>query len=99
MSDYHGHKGDIAARKFSILLSVLEEQLPKSEKAILLIAYNLDDYDTIYELIDRYQIQNITKELLIKTINEAKSFLENISNLGLKLALYEILGKIFKDYI
>ena len=99
LSDYHGNKGDIAARKFSILLSVLEEQLPKSEKDSLLIAYKLDDYDAIYELIDRYQIQNITKELLIKNINEAKSCLENISNLGLKLALYEILGKIFKDYI
>ncbi len=99
LSDYHGNKGDIAVRKFSILLSVLEEQLPKSEKDSLLIAYKLDDYDAIYELIDRYQVQNITRELLINMINEAKSCLENISNLGLKLALYEILGKIFKEYI
>jgi len=99
LSDYHGNKGDIAVRKFSILLSVLEEQLPKSEKDSLLVAYKLDDYDAIYELIDRYRIQNITRELLINTINEAKRCLENISNIGLKLALHEILGKIFKDYI
>jgi geranylgeranyl diphosphate synthase type II len=99
LSDYHGNKGDIAIRKFSILLSVLEEQLPKSEKDSLLVAYKLDDYDAIYELIDHYRIQNITRELLINTINEAKSCLENISNIGLKLALHEILGKIFKDYI
>ena len=62
-------------------------------------SYKLDDYEAIYELIDRYKIQNATKELLISTIHEAKSCLESISNLGLKLALYEILGKIFKDYI
>ena len=99
LSDYHGNKGDIAVRKFSILLSVLEEQLPKSEKDSLLVAYKLDDYDAIYELIDHYRIQNITRELLIDTINEAKGCLENISNIGLKLALHEILGKIFKDYI
>jgi len=99
LSDYHGNKGDIAIRKFSILLSVLKEQLPKSEIEILLNAYKYDEYEVIYELIDRYQIQNATKELLISTIHEAKNCLESISNLGLKLALHEILGKIFKEYI
>ena len=99
LSDYHGNKGDIAVRKFSILLSVLEEQLPDSEKNLLLYAYKTDTYEVIYELIARYEILKVTKELLISTINEAKNCLESISNLGLKLALHEILGKIFKDYI
>jgi geranylgeranyl diphosphate synthase type II len=99
LSDYHGNKGDIAVRKFSILLSVLADQLLHSEKEILLNAYKSDDYELIYDLIDRYQVQNVTKELLIRNIHEAKNCLEGISNLGLKLALHEILGKIFKDYI
>jgi len=99
LSDYHGNKGDIAVRKFSILLSVLAEQLTLSEKDVLLSYYKSDNYEAIYELIDRFQIQNATRELLINAINEAKSCLENLSNLGLKLALHEILGKIFKDYI
>ena len=99
LSDYQGNKGDIAVRKFSILLSVLLEQLPQQEKVLLFDAYKYDDYNAIYGMIDRYQIQNITSELLISTFHEAKNCLENISNLGLKLALHEILGKIFKDYI
>jgi geranylgeranyl pyrophosphate synthase len=99
LSDYQGSKGDIAVRKFSILLSVLSEKLPLSEKEILLNAFSTDDYDAIYELIDQHKIQDTTKEILINTIQEAKDCLENISNMGLKLALHEILGKIFKDYI
>jgi len=53
----------------------------------------------ICDLIELYQIQDATKELLISNIKEAKNCLESISNLGLKLALHEILGKIFKAYI
>jgi geranylgeranyl diphosphate synthase, type II len=99
LTDYQGNKGDIAVRKFSILLSVLKEQIPQSKRETLLNAYKFDDYEAIYELIDHYQIQDATKELLISTIDDAKSSLESISNLGLKLALHEILGKIFKEYI
>jgi geranylgeranyl diphosphate synthase type II len=99
LSDYHGDKGDIAVRKFSIILSVLKEKLPDDERENLIIAYRTDDYASIYKMVDHYQIINAVKELLISTIQDAKSCLENISNLGLKLALHEILGKIFKHYI
>ncbi|HEY3390451.1 MAG TPA: polyprenyl synthetase family protein [Prolixibacteraceae bacterium] len=99
LSDYQGDKGDIAVRKFSILLSVLKEQIPKSENDNLLSAYKLDNYEAIYSLIDRYQVQDVTRKMLISTIIDAKNCLESISNLGLKLALHEILGKIFKEYI
>ena len=99
LSDYQGNKGDIAVRKFSILLSVLKDKIPKTEMEILLTAYKNDDYDALYELIDRYQVLDATNELLTSTIYKAKSSLENFSNMGLKLALYEILGKIFKDFI
>ena len=99
ISDYEGHKGDIAIRKFSILLSVLKEKLPQAEKEILLKAYKSDDLDILYNLIDFYQIHDASKELLISTLNDARSCLDNISNMGLKLALYEILGKIFKEYL
>jgi len=99
LTDYKGNKGDIAVRKFSILLSILMEKLHLTEKAVLLNAYKFDDYETIYGLIDQHQILNETKELLIGTIQNAKNCLETVSNLGLKLALHEILGKVFKEYI
>jgi len=99
LADYHGDKGDIMLRKFSIILSLLAEKLSPEERQILLAAYESDNYQVISELIDLYDIQNVTKALLVKTIQEAKDSLDKLSNLGLKLALYEILGKIFKEYI
>jgi len=99
LADYHGEKGDIMVRKFSIILSLLAERLSPEEMEILLTVYKSDDHSMISELIDRYDIQNVTKALLVKTIQEAKDSLDNLSNLGLKLALHEILGKIFKEYI
>ncbi len=99
LSDYLGSKGDIAVRKFSVLLSVLKEKIPENEMNTLLNAYKNDDYQALYDLIERFQVQEATTAILTSKINEAKSCLEHISNLGLKLALYEILGKIFKEYI
>ena len=99
LSDYQGNKGDIAIRKFSILLSILREKIPPTEMDSMINAYKSDDFKVLYDLIDQYRIPEATRELLIGTINEAKVCLDNISLLGLKLALYEILGKIFKDYI
>jgi geranylgeranyl diphosphate synthase type II len=99
LADYLGNKGDIVIRKFSILLSVLKGKLLHDELDLLLNAYKNDDFETLYHLIDHHQIPAITRELLISTIDEARVSLENITNLGLKLALYEILGKIFKEYI
>ena len=99
LADYLGHKGDIAVRKFSILLSVLEKHLNPQEKEVLMGAFRTDFFETIYEMIEKYQIVQLTKELLVNTINEAINCLGSLPNLGLKLALHEILGKVFKDYI
>ena len=99
LADYLGHKGDIAVRKFSILLSVLEKHLNPQEKEVLMGAFRTDFFETIYEMIEKHQIVQITKELLINTINEAVNCLGSLPNVGLKLALHEILGKVFKDYI
>ncbi len=97
--DYQGHKGDIAVRKFSVLLSMLREKLPPREQEIMINAYKSDDFKVLYDLIDEHKIPDATRELLVETITDAKNCLDSLKNLGLKLALYEILGKIFKDYI
>ena len=99
LNDYQGDKGDIAVRKFSILLSVLENHLNPQEKIVLLSAFKSDYYEAIYEMVEKFQIIKITRELLFNTIQEAKNCLETLPNIGLKLALHEILGKVFKDYI
>jgi geranylgeranyl diphosphate synthase, type II len=99
LADYHGNKGDIETRKFSILLSLLKEKLSVSEQEQLLNALKNGQSKMIFELIESNDIQKETESILTGYINDAKSCLENFRNLGLKLALHEILGKTFKEYI
>jgi len=99
LADYHGNKGDIETRKFSVLLSLLKEKLDGWDQEQLLGALITGECKIIFDLIDRYEIQKESEILLTGYLNDAKNCLENFSNLGLKLALHEILGKIFKEYI
>jgi geranylgeranyl diphosphate synthase, type II len=99
LADYQGNKGDIENRRFSVLLSILKEKLSASDQDLLLKALKSGQNNVIYELIDQYDIQEETESLLTRYLNDAKSCMENFRNLGLKLALHEILGKIFRDYI
>jgi len=99
LTDFQGDKGDVEVRKFSVLLSMLAEKLPSNEKERLQKAFETGNNELIYHYIDRYHIQKETENLLIEYIQKARNCLENFPNLGLKLALHEILGKIFKDYM
>jgi geranylgeranyl diphosphate synthase, type II len=99
LSDYHGENGDITIRKFSVLLSILAEKITIQEKEQFLTALENGNHKILYELIEHHGIRKETENLLFDYIRQAKSCLENFQNLGLKLALHEILGKIFKDHL
>ena len=99
LADYSGEKGDIEVRKFSIILSLLAGHLTQAEKELLLSAKSPGEFMTIYGLIDQYDILQQARELLLSYIREAETCLSHLTNLGLKLALHEILGKIFKENI
>ena len=99
LADYSGEKGDIEVRKFSIILSLLAGHLTQAEKELLLSAQSPGEFMIIYGLIDQYDILQQARELLLGYIREAETCLSHLTNLGLKLALHEILGKIFKENI
>lgn len=94
IEDFHGEKGDIEKRNFSILLSLLSVEVPN-----LMEHLESKNYNSIYELFQKFDILKKTEHLLLHHIQEAKNSLENFENMGLKLALHEILGKIFKAYL
>jgi len=96
LEDYSGEKGDIEVRKFSIILSLLAGHLTSAEKQLLQSARSTEDFSVIYGLIDAYNIPQQAREILLGYISEAETCLAELTNLGLKLALHEILGKIFK---
>lgn len=99
LDDFKGINGDVASRKFSVLLSLLAEALPEEKKQELFQNSNAGSFTEIFGMIEEYGISGQTEELLKDYINEAFNCLENLSNIGLKLALFEILGTIFNEYI
>ena len=99
LQDFRDQHGKIEHKKPSILLSLLLEALPLIEKTSLQTAFETDNLEAIHSFIERFKINQQTEDLLRDYIDRAKTSLDNIQNLGLKLALHEILGKIFKDYI
>ena len=99
LQDFRDLHGEIEHKKPSILLSLLLEAMPLSEKDALQNAFETDNLSAIHSFIERYKINDQTEDLLREYISKAKACLDDFQNLGLKLALHEILGKIFKDYI
>lgn len=99
LSDYHGSNGDIEIRRFSILLSMVFEKLSPDKRLSLHQEFKKGNSHEVFELIKEYKIQEEAEALLMNYINEAKRSLENLQNLGLKIALHELVGKIFKDYL
>lgn len=99
LSDYQGENGDIEIRRFSILISMALEKVSEDNRLTLLKSFKEGYSDEIFKLIKEYNIQEETEVLLKNFIKEAKNSLEKLQNLGLKIALHELVGKIFKDYL
>ncbi len=99
LQDYKDHQGNIDLKEPSILLSLLLGIISKPEKDLLKQAVILNDQEVIATLFSHYIVHQETEALLKIYLEKAKKSLEDFQNIGLKLALHEILGKIFKDYL
>jgi geranylgeranyl pyrophosphate synthase len=99
LSDYHGDNGDIEIRRFSILLSKVFEKVSVDKRSALLKDFRDGKSSEVFDLIKENKIQEETETLLMSYIGEARRSIENLQNLGLKIALNELVGKIFKDYL
>lgn len=99
LSDYLGENGDIEISRFSILRSLLFEKLSEKEKQKLLNSFEIDNFSDILSQIKANNIKEDTEHLLKEYISKTKRSLEGLKNPSLKIALHEIVGKIFKDYL
>jgi geranylgeranyl pyrophosphate synthase len=99
LEDYAGDRGDIRFRKPSVMLAMLMEDLPAEERAIVEQAFAASNFSLICLYLENYKTANRCAELLNDQLDKAKESLDHLKNMGLKLALHEILGKIFDKYI
>ena len=99
LEDFVNRSKEFKFEKPSILLSMLKDTLDNQDAPIFEDAYLKENLDTIQVLVDKYKIQECVEDLLKDYISRSNTSLSNYQNMGLKLALHEILGKTFKDYI
>jgi len=99
IADYQSNNGDIEKRKFSIMLSLIYGKLDNSEKNKLVENLKFNDFKKIYTLIEDYKIKHEAIDLLNDYIQKARFSIDDLQHPGLKIALHEILGKMFRDYI
>jgi len=98
LNDYTGDDGDVQSRGFSILLSLLHDKLSEEEKNKVPELMETNP-NALNDLFIAHNIQEETEVLLNNYLDKAKKSIEQFENIGFKLALHEILGKIFKDYL
>jgi hypothetical protein len=82
-----------------VLLSVLAENIDSADNKTLEEALQGNDLEILQAMIDRYMIRDLVTKLLKDYLQQIMSCLSDIQNIGLKLALHEIVGKIFRDYL
>lgn len=98
LSDFITQDGSFEFRKPSILVSLLTSCLSPAETLIFQQASEHHDFNPVRELVDHYGIVQKTEHLLKDNIRQSDNCLEQLQNIGLKIALHEILGHIFRDF-
>jgi geranylgeranyl diphosphate synthase type II len=99
IEDFKNSNGDYEIHKPSVLVSLLLEKLEPQDRIIFHEAHINKNIKTIQQLADTYDVEQSAAELLSVYIKESRNCLEHFQNTGLKMALHEILGNIFKNYL
>jgi len=99
IEDFKNQNGDFEIYKPSVLISLLQEKLTDKDLTVFHEAYSNNDIKTIRKLVEGSNIDQEAEALLTEYISESKECLDCFQNTGLKMALHEILGSIFKEYI
>jgi geranylgeranyl diphosphate synthase type II len=99
LEDFKNSHGGFEIHKPSVLVSLLSGKLTPDDNLIFQNAFLNNNIETIHQMIDDYKIHQSAEDLLKVYINESNGCLENFQNIGLKMALHEILGNIFKEYL
>ncbi|HEX2970122.1 MAG TPA: polyprenyl synthetase family protein [Bacteroidales bacterium] len=83
----------------SLPVSVLNELAGESDRELLMEYVNANNLTAISELIEKYDVKARTGRLIKENLGRIYSCLERLENIRLKLALHEIVGKTFRDYV
>lgn len=79
----------------SVLLSMLYENAEESEKCTVM---EKDNPEKIERLIEKYKVRDKVRMEITNHLMQTDRCLDELHNMKFKLALHEIVGKIFEEY-
>jgi geranylgeranyl pyrophosphate synthase len=99
IEDFKNPEGEFEIHKPSVLVSLLVENINSQDRILFDSAQQNKDFKFIQQLVEKYRIEQAAEELLSQYIADSRACLDSFQNTGLKMALHEILGYIFKEHI
>lgn len=99
MEDFQNPEDEFEIERPSVLMSLLYEKALSNGYDSFQQAFSANNIPAIKHLVEKYRIREDAERLLKDYIAQTSTCLNSFQNMGLKLALHEILGKTFKDYI
>lgn len=99
LEDFTVENGFTSFENPSVLIAMLAEKVSSDDKDQMKNALSENNLHDLQLLMNKYMIREAITDLLIEYLNKIDTCLKDIQNVGLKLALHEIMGKTFKDYI
>ena len=86
-------------RNPSVVISVLAEKAGNPDKECIKDSVEKNDINMLRELIKKYNITEYVERLMKEYLLRIDSSLSGLQNISLKLALHEIVGKTFSQYL
>jgi geranylgeranyl pyrophosphate synthase len=98
LEDFTAENG-FAFENPSVLIAMLAENICEADKATMQESLHGNDLQKLQELMVQYKVRELITGLLKEHLSQLKECLANLQNVRLKLALNEIVGKTFREYI
>jgi geranylgeranyl pyrophosphate synthase len=99
LEDFKGLSDKSTFENPSVLISLLAEKVSVDDKRPMYEALNQTSFQGLQLLIEKYNISEQITDLVKEYLQKIDSCLRNLQNIELKLALHEIVGKTFRDYL
>jgi len=99
LEDFTDDSGVSVLKNPSALISILSENPGEGTRASIDIAIKKNDLNLLNELIRNNSIASLIDEMIGEYLVSIDKCLAGLKNIPLKLALYEIIGKTFSNYL
>jgi geranylgeranyl diphosphate synthase, type II len=99
LEDFTVENGFTAFENPSVLISMLAEKVSDEDRLLMQEALLNNHTEGLQMLMNQYKVREMITGLLHEYLQQIDTCLGDLQNIGLKLALHEIVGKTFRNHL